>query len=437
MIVNVFEIATQIFWILIIASCALMSYKVLYFIVGLMSGKKLPKAKVDHNYVVLIPARNESKVVERLFKSIQAQDYNREKLDFYVIVESLEDPTVEIAKKYGLEVFVRKSLHLKGKGWALDEVCKKILASKNKDKYEAYFVIDADNELAPNFFTEMNKAFDAGYQFGKCNMEIANANSSWVSCSTGVTFSLINTFGNKARFQFNGQVIISGTGFYMDAKFINDYGGWPYHSLTEDYEMSMNSLIHGYSTAYISEPIIKDYAPTNLKNSWNQRKRWVKGYAENYGIYKSQLYARLRNFKKFSWSALEQIVGVLPIILFIISYVSFNLFSLALSIYGAIFSLPFALTPLFTMLFYDGLLYLALMGLTLFILLGDKSCYKIGFKTFIQTLFLNPLFMLLYIPIATQAIFTKKVEWVPIEREAVELNGLEDENEEVTENFKN
>ena len=81
-------------------SVLLLIYKIFYHIYGLMPAKKFPDAKQNHKYAILIPARNESSVIEGLLKSLREQDYPHELFDTYVVVETDSDPTVEICKKY-------------------------------------------------------------------------------------------------------------------------------------------------------------------------------------------------------------------------------------------------------------------------------------------------------------------------------------------------
>ena len=78
------------------------------------------------NFCILIPARDESKVIEDLLKSIKEQTKKVNMKDVYVIVESNLDPTVSIALNYQASIFIRKHLNLKRKGYALDECIKEI-----------------------------------------------------------------------------------------------------------------------------------------------------------------------------------------------------------------------------------------------------------------------------------------------------------------------
>ena len=79
----------------------------------------------------ILPARDESKVIQANLMSIMESDYPKDKLEIYLIVESKEDPTVEIAKKFpNVHIFYRIHLENVGKGYALDE-CLKYIYTNN------------------------------------------------------------------------------------------------------------------------------------------------------------------------------------------------------------------------------------------------------------------------------------------------------------------
>ena len=69
---------------------------------------------------ILIPARDESAVIVGLFESLKHQTLPVNPADVYVIVESLDDPTVGLCKQYYHQVVVRTDLSRQCKGAALD-----------------------------------------------------------------------------------------------------------------------------------------------------------------------------------------------------------------------------------------------------------------------------------------------------------------------------
>ena len=54
----------------------------------------------QNKIAVLIPARNESKVIVDLLNSAKEQTYPADKFDLHIIVKEANDPTIEITKKY-------------------------------------------------------------------------------------------------------------------------------------------------------------------------------------------------------------------------------------------------------------------------------------------------------------------------------------------------
>lgn len=206
------------------------------------------KKDENHHFAILIPARDESLVIEGLLKSIKEQSLAIPMKDVYMIVEDINDPTVMINAKYGVSTIVRKHLELKRKGYALDEAIKEIL-SKNK-KYDAYFIFDADNILDKDYMFNMVKSYDMGYDFGIGYRNCKNGNDSVVAVCSSLTFSMINTISNETKRLRTNTMTISGTGFYIRGYLIERWGGYPFYSLTEDYELSLYANLYGLTTDY-------------------------------------------------------------------------------------------------------------------------------------------------------------------------------------------
>ena len=120
---------TIISFLLIIYSLFLIVYS--FFVMTRNNNSPKKSDTVTNKYCILIPARNESQVIEQLLISIEKQTKKINSKDVYIIVESKEDPTVEIVKKHNMNIVYRKDLTKKRKGYALDDAIKEIL-SKNK-----------------------------------------------------------------------------------------------------------------------------------------------------------------------------------------------------------------------------------------------------------------------------------------------------------------
>ena len=82
----------------------------LSFIFEYTRKQNLKKRTIDE-YAIIIPARNESKVIKNLLDSIKLQNPNMNNV--YVIVEDKKDETVKIVKEYGGNIYVRKNIENK------------------------------------------------------------------------------------------------------------------------------------------------------------------------------------------------------------------------------------------------------------------------------------------------------------------------------------
>jgi len=397
-------------------SFLLLLRKVIHHIIGLFPSKKLPNAKKDYRYAILIPARNESKVITQLLNSIAWQDYDQKLLKTFVIVESEEDPTCEIAKKFkNTDVFVRKHLELKGKGQALNEVVVDILNSG--EEFDAFFIFDADNVLSKNFIKEMNKCFDAGYEIALGYRNSKNWNDGWIASCSAITFSMVNTLNNKGRSKLKNKVTLSGTGFYISGNILKDLGGWKFCTLTEDYELSIYSAIQNYKTYYNEYAEFFDEQPTDLKTSWNQRLRWVKGYSQVNKKYRKDLLKSVLTQKENKLAKTEYLMNIIPVLSLLLTAFLYAFFTLGLGIAGSILGIDerwkvymaFGISIFAIYLFY--VFYMALM------LFLERKKINITFWHAVSCALMGPFFMSLYIPIGLIALSKKDVEWKPIVHE--------------------
>lgn len=358
------------------------------FIIRFYKGILPQKQKETNNFSILIPARNESNVIEDLLKSIKNQS---EKINFenvYIIIENKSDKTIKIAKKYNANIIIREKLNLKRKGYALMEAIEKITEEKI---YDAYFIFDADNILDKDYLKEMKKTYLEGYSIGIGKRKIKNKTNS-IAISSQLIFTLINDLSNKNRNKYNVNANASGTGFYISGKVINKLKTYPFHSLTEDYEISLYAVINSLTTKYNEKAIYYDEQPTDYKTYFNQRTRWVKGYFETRKIYTKDLIKKLKLDNKNYKSVYTSLIGVYDLILILIGLL-IKCYKYPLEIILAV--------------------YTALIIFT--ILLLYKENININKTLYLKVLLINPLLLLTYIPCLIKSIFKKDIEWTVIQ----------------------
>lgn len=389
--------------------------KIIYYFVGIFAKDKnpLPKAKNNHKFAVIIPARNESAVIEKLLVCLKDQTYSSEYFDVYVAVEREDDPTCEIAKGYGAEIYIKKNFEKNGKGYVLEEVVDHIFANRSDKNYEAFMIVDADNILSKDYMQRLNDALDAGYDIALGYRNSKNWNGGWIAACTGLTFTRFSRFQNFARNKFGASVLLSGTGYYIKTDIVKKFGGWKWHSLTEDVELTTVSALNNFRMCYIDDAVFYDEQPTDLKTSFNQRKRWVKGYMQNSSAYHKKIGKGVFDKNCNRLGCLEMKLGAACMACFAACFAFYLIVNFLVAVMNYHNSEVFALALsrfIGAWLGYFAVLYID-TAIMLFVerkRINMKPLNKLG------AVIMRPVYSLLYFPVAIAAIM-KDVEWVPIE----------------------
>lgn len=357
----------------------------------------VPKEKNNKGkFAILIPARDESRVIEELLNSILNQTRKINSDDVYVIVEEESDKTVELVKNKNMNIVFRHDLSKKRKGYALDDAIKEIL--EQKKHYDAYFIFDADNVLDKDYIKNMEEAYEDGYDIGIGYRNTKNGNDSVIAAASSLTFSMINTLGNEHKTKCNNTLTISGTGFYIKGDIVEKLSGYPFNSLTEDYELTLYATLNDLTTTYVKNAIFFDEQPVKYNITINQRTRWIKGFFEARKKYIPLLLKKEIN-KNFS-SSFHQIMGVNPYILLIIGLLGIlliNYFNVKNTIILILF------------------VYLIMVLITSIMVLKENTYLNINNKMKIKVILYNPIFLTTYIICLFKAILNKDVKWLKIE----------------------
>lgn len=354
-------------------------------------------------YCILIPARYESKVINNLLLSITKQTTKINPKDIYIIVESIKDKTVDIAKQYNMNIILRENLSLKRKGYALNDAVTYIL--KKQIHYDAYFIFDADNILDKDFIKNMEKSINEGYDIGIGYRNTKNSNT-LVSASSALTFSMINTMLNERKNKYHNNLTISGTGYYIKGNIIEEWNSFPFHSLTEDYELTLYAILNNLTTTYNKKAIFYDEQPDNFNISLKQRTRWVKGYFEARKKYINKISkSEIKNDPNFA-SKVNAFLGVTPYIYIIIG--------LLIILVNTLITKGIT-TFLCYLTIFLLLIYTVLVLFTILMLKKEKNNLNISKSMKIKVIFYNPIFMLSYIICLLRTIFIKDIKWDKID----------------------
>ncbi len=403
--------------VVLITMTVIYGYHILYIAVGLLCKKRHKPCAVVENrrYAALICARNEASVIGSLVESLKAQNYPADLLDIYVLADNCTDETARVAMTAGAVAYRRYNTEEVGKGYALDYLLKRIDGVKGLSHYDGYFLFDADNIVDPNFVAEMNKTFCEGYDVLTSYRNSKNFATNWITYSYAIWFLHEARFINYPRMLLGNSCAVSGTGFLVSSKIMQENGGWPFHLLTEDIQFSVNCAVSGCRIGYCDKAVVYDEQPETFKQSWNQRMRWAKGFYQVDAQYLKPLAKGVITAKGRRMTCYDIMMTIAPGMLFSFIFLAMNIASIVVCFDAPMFIV--ALVMRRTVRYLALTLLWAYAGMfTLGLLTTISEWKQIHVDTLHKLIYLPlfPLFMATYIPIALVALIAK-VEWKPIQ----------------------
>ena len=386
------------------------SYQFLYIPVALLFKRKQKTTEItdqnDHDFAVLICARNEEEVIGDLIDSIHNQTYDQSHIHIFVMADNCTDNTAKVAMTAGATVYTRFDTRNVGKGYAMTSLMQQI----KKDYpmgFDAYLVFDADNILATDYIEQMNRTLSQGYDIITSYRNSKNYGDNWISAGYALWFLRESRYLNYARHLLGTSCVVSGTGFLFSRQIANEMGDWPFHMLTEDIEFSAARICKGKKIGYCPEAELYDEQPVTFSQSWRQRMRWTKGGLQVFCHYGWDL---IKGAFKGNFSCYDIAMSVMPA--FMLSIISI-LCNLTLGIWGTIVG-DDIMIGIQSLIELFGNMYLTLLFIGMITTLTE---WKKIHTTTLKKLFFTatfPLFMFTYIPIAFTALF-RKIDWKPIQ----------------------
>ncbi len=240
--------------------------------------RRFQAANIHHKYAVLVAARNEETVIGNLIESINRQNYPLELITIFVVADNCTDKTAEIALKNGAVCYRRNDTEHRTKGYALQYLVECIRRDYGIEKYDGYFIFDADNLLKKDYISRMNDAFDSGEKIITSYRNTKNFADNWISASYGIHWLRIIRNEHRTRSFLRLATRIQGTGFLFANELIKD--GWNYTGLTEDRAFCADAVANGYRISYNHDAEFYDEQPIDVKIAMRQRIRWAKGHLQ-------------------------------------------------------------------------------------------------------------------------------------------------------------
>jgi cellulose synthase/poly-beta-1,6-N-acetylglucosamine synthase-like glycosyltransferase len=223
---------------------------------------------------VIIPAHNESKLIQQTLANISKVDYPQELYEVFVIADNCEDNTAEIARNAGVTCWERRDPTLTGmKGYALKWAFDRLL---RQGDHEAYVIIDADTLMDSNFLKAINQRLCEGEKAVQGYYDVLNPERSPMESLSFLGFALNRMLRYKGRTRLGWTANLLGTGMCFRRKVIEQFG-WDTTSFVEDIEYQMFLHLNGVRVAFAPEARVYVKMYNTFSSSTGQRRRWDVG----------------------------------------------------------------------------------------------------------------------------------------------------------------
>jgi len=417
---NYFTITSMIMNILYLLMGLLTVHFVIFAIVGLFVRKTFPKTEEKLKYGIIIPARNEEKVVCNLIESIYRCNYPQDKLHVFVIAHNCTDKTAKVARTTGATVYEYNNSDECTMGYAFRYLFDRIREDYGVENYDGFFLFNADNVLDVEYFNKMNDAYVACERKSVITSfrNSKNFGSNIVSALYGLYFANGCRLESRGRTALGCSTRVQGTGYVINPSIVKD--GWQYVTLTEDWEFTSDQILGDTPVVYCDEAMFYDEQPTDLHIMWRQRVRWARGHLLVFltrftdllkGIFRSK--KKGGNRRKFS--AFDIMVNIMPIciistVLTIVQHIIYLLSPLFGRSLAEVYS-----EAMWSLLINFGFSYVLTMltGVLLYIL-ERKRVPHVKWHIKVVSVILWPAFILLSVPMEIVALFSKNLGWKPI-----------------------
>ncbi len=333
---------------------------IFYIFTGFVfSFRKPEKFKMFNPHIpmvsILVPARNEEKVIGNLLDDLSKQTYAS--WEAVIVAHNCSDRTYEAAKSFDdsrIRVFNFKGNY--GKPVALNYGARHV-------KGEIVVVFDADARIEKEFLEKLVPYFQK-YDAVQAHIVGSNRNTNILAALADLEFV---TFTDLTELSLSGCglfALLGGTGQAVKYSALTEVGYWDEKNLVEDYDLTLKLIQKGFRIGFASDVKVYDEKPVTWTSFFKQRARWLRG---NFQILKKHLVKSWREPR--------------------IWHLLINHFSVFLFYYGLILTFLYMLGGTFYTCYFPFWFWLWLFHITI-------TFFRVALERGVKGMLLFPLFLL-------------------------------------------
>ena len=240
-----------------------------YFIVPEPESIDSPKLNC---FAILVPAHNEELLILRLCESLLEINYPKDLYEIFIVADNCNDRTPEICGSFPVNVLTRNDPSRIGKGFAISWALNQIPLGK----FDAVFMVDADNVVDPHILQELNQMINQGELAIQCYNTVGNRGDSWFTQLLFVSRTIGNLLYHHAKYKLGLSSYLMGNGLCFTSTLLQEKG-WTAFSAGEDWEYYARLIEDKIKVGFAKNAKVFHQESRSLEQATSQRLRWSSG----------------------------------------------------------------------------------------------------------------------------------------------------------------
>lgn len=266
---------------------------------------------------ILIAALNEEEFIETLLTNLVNANYPKEKLEILAITSGSTDRTEEICRKFKEVTVLNEPLQRSGKPAAMNYG----LRNAKNDVIVAY---DADVIVPPDSLMHLAAVLtDPQYDASSGTVQIRNQKT---PTSRGVALEFTFFSGRGLFFEIKQRLdrhpLYFGSNSAIRKSVLLEIGGYNEDDLVEDLRVAFELRRRDKKVGFAPEARVTELTPTNFRDLYNQRSRWIGGFKQVADEYKRDL-GPITGLSQLIHLQLPLYFVLIPVFILLISLISF------------------------------------------------------------------------------------------------------------------
>jgi glycosyltransferase XagB len=259
-------------------------------------------------YTILCPLYKEWEVIPQFVTAMSHLDYPKNKLQVILILEENDPETIQNARAMKLPKYFEVLIVPHSMPKTKPKACNYALKYA---KGEYVVIYDAEDIPDP---LQLKKAYLA---FTKVSGNVAciqaklnfyNPHQNILTRAFTAEYSLWFDLVLTGLQSISAPIPLGGTSNHFRTQILKDLKGWDSFNVTEDCDLGIRLVKKGYKTALVDSTTLEE-ANSDLKNWFNQRTRWIKGYIQTYFVHMRHPKEFLSHWKEPHVITFQLIVG--------------------------------------------------------------------------------------------------------------------------------